>query len=454
MPDRTTLDGACMTNTPSSDTLPVGAIATPMETSRLIYVNLFGFAIGYYWSGLTSILLPQKILQFVSLSSKGTVLGVITAVGSVILIVLEPIAGVLSDRSQSRLGKRKPFMLAGTLGMGLFLILMLLSPRYWMFFASFLVLKVFWAFAEGTYPALMPDVVPESQRGKASGYLGLLSMSGAIAGVFIDGKLLAHPELLNRWFGLAPLLGAGIATFLVVVVCMIFIWFKIEEPILPAPPRSERNPILEAFELRPLFQQQAFLLLTTSRMLWYFGFNSIMAFLLFYVKDGLRRADYVNATSDLMAVLWITALPTVLTAGWFSDRIGRRKPFVYVSGLLMMTAVVGFIFLHSYPHIMAAMALWGFGGGIFFSVTWAMGTECFPELGSNARYLAIWISLSQGVPWLIGPPIAGILMDHWGFRVLFLFVMVCFLLGMASFYPVSETGWRSKTALTPAMYAK
>lgn len=416
----------------------------PLSTIDLIFVSLYGFGISFYWSCLTSILLPQKILQLVSPSLQGSALGLVTAIGSLILICLEPVAGVVSDRSQSRLGKRRPFMAFGTAGMGVLLILTLMSPSYWIFLASFLLLKVFWAVAEGTYPALMPDLVPESQRGKAAGYLGLLAMTGAIAGASVAGKILAYSSWLKRTLPMDPVVLAGLVTFLVVAICMVVVWIAVKEPIPAALSQPTRSIFGEAFNLRPFLKEKEFLLLSVSRMFWYFGFNSVLAFLLFFVKDGLHQPDYANVTSNLMSVLWATTLPTVLTAGMLSDRLGRRKPLIYFSALLMILSVIGFIYFVSVPQIMVAMGLWGLGGGIFFSVTWAMGTESFPEAGSNARYLAIWISLSQGIPWLVGPPVAGILLDHWGYSALFVWVLLCFVLGLALFYPVRETGWREK----------
>ena len=410
---------------------------------RMIWLNIFGFGIVYYWSALTSILLPQKLMEFVPESGKGTALGLLTGVGSLILIFIEPVAGVLSDRSGSRFGKRRPFISAGAIGMSVFLLTMSLAPTYGSMIVAFVFLKIFWGFAEGSYPALLPDVVPESQRGQASGYLGMLQLLGAVAGVFVSAKVLAHAQDWHRSLPVAPLTGAALATITVVLICTLVLCLAVREVPQGLPPRTERNFLAEAFEVRPLLRHRAFLWLTLSRMFWYFGFNTLFAFLLYYVKDVLHRVDYADATGNLVSVVYAMALPTVVLAGIWSDRVGRRKPFIYLSSIVMVVAAVGFILMKSYAEAIGAMALWGLGGGIFTSLSWAMATESFPEAGSNARYLAIWISISQGLPWLIAPPIGGVLLDRYGFASVFVFVIVSFIIGLLIFYFADETGWKA-----------
>lgn len=417
-------------------------LTEPLGVSRLIYINIFSFAIVYYWSALTTILLPEKILQFVPEAAKGTALGVLTAGGSLILIFCEPIVGVVSDRSRFRAGRRRPFVVVGAVGMVIFLVLLSAAPVYWMMIASFILLKLFWALAEGTYPALLPDLVPESQRGRAAGYYGLLSLAGAIAGVWVSAKLLGSGEATRRLLAIDPLTASALATAAVVLICAAILWVKVREPAADQSPRSGRSVLAEAFDLGPLLRQRAFLWLTLSRTCWYFGFNTLLAFLLYFVKDGLKIPDYANATGTLVSIVYAAALPTVLLSGYWSDRVGRRKPFIYLSSVCMMAAGIGFILMDSYVEAKWAMAVWGFGGGIFTALSWAMATESFPETGSNARYLAIWISISQGVPWLIAPPIGGFLLDRAGFSGVFIFVIVSFAVGVVSFFPVAETGRR------------
>jgi MFS family permease len=421
-----------------------GRAERELGTLRLLSITAFGFGIVYYWSAMTSILLPVKILEFAGEGNKGTLLGLITSVGSLILIFFEPVAGVISDRTRSAWGKRLPYMAGGTLGMCVFLVAMFAAPSFLLFFLAFLVLKVFWGIAEGVYPALIPDMVPESQRGRASGWLGILQLLGATAGAFVTGKIIAQTAFIETFMD--PLLFAAVVTSIVIVVSVLIPMFTVREPLGPPAPRPERNAVAEAFELRPLLRQRALLWLTASRMAWYFGFVTVQTLLLFYVRDRLAVENYANATANLFSILFVTAMPTVFLAGWLSDRLGLRKPFIYASSALMILAALGFLVMQTYGEAAAMMALWGLGGGIYISTSMAMATESFPEQGANARYLALWMVMSQSVPWLIGPLVGGFILDRWGFTWVFLFVAACFVLGLLLFYSVEETGQRRRPA--------
>lgn len=424
-----------------------GAPTGSLSVRRLVAVTLFGFGIVYYWSALTSILLPEQIMEFATEATKGKILGFVTAAGSVVLILLEPVAGVMSDRCQSPSGKRKPFIFWGTMGMAVTLVLLFLAPNLVTFILIFIVLKVFWSFAEGTFPALIPDTVPESQRGRAAGLLGVLQLLGASAGAYVTGKVLANADTVRQIVPLDPLLVSALVTVVVLVVCALIVKVGVRETPQPPAPRAERSVWIEAFEVRPLLRERALLWLTVSRTFWYFGFVTVQTLLLFFVKDVLLIQNYADATANLFSILFMAALPTVFLAGWWSDRVGLRKPFIYFSSALMIIAALFFVGMDSYSTAMVAMALWGLGGGIFISTSMAMATESFPEAGSNARYLALWMVVSQSVPWMIAPLIGGAFMDWFGFRAVFVFVILCFVTGTILFYRVSETGWRAAKTL-------
>src|SRR5205807_1539401 len=100
--------------------------------------------------------------------------------------------GAVSDRSRSRFGRRRPFILAGTIGDVLFLTGLALSGSYWLLVIFYFLLQTASNTAQGPCQGLQPDVVPEDQRGTASGYYGVANLVGTLCGTVVAGLILAH----------------------------------------------------------------------------------------------------------------------------------------------------------------------------------------------------------------------------------------------------------------------
>ena len=122
---------------------------------------------------------------------EGFALGVLEGVGSLMAVVWQPVAGALSDRTQTRFGRRHPYILGGTVGDVLFLVGLALSGSFGMVLIFYFLLQTASNTAQGPYQGLMPDVVPVEQRGTASGYFGVANVIGLLAGTVGAGLILA-----------------------------------------------------------------------------------------------------------------------------------------------------------------------------------------------------------------------------------------------------------------------
>ena len=132
-----------------------------------VLLSVYWVAIGYLWTSLGGLILPDMVIQLVGREHEGFALGVLEAVGSLMAVIWQPIAGALSDRTMTRFGRRRPYMVAGTLGDVLFLIGLALSGTFGLVLIFYFLLQAASNTAQGPYQGLMPDVVPQAQRGTA-----------------------------------------------------------------------------------------------------------------------------------------------------------------------------------------------------------------------------------------------------------------------------------------------
>ena len=153
-------------------------------------LNAYWFAISYLWNSLGPIVLPVLVGLLVPEAIKGSALGLLTAIGMVTAIIVQPVAGAISDRSTSRWGRRRPYILGGTLADMVFLLALALAPRYWFLVLAYFGLQVSSNIAHGPYQGLIPDLVPAEQRGSASGVKQLAEILGIIVTSLAAGLLM------------------------------------------------------------------------------------------------------------------------------------------------------------------------------------------------------------------------------------------------------------------------
>jgi Na+/melibiose symporter-like transporter len=192
---------------------------------RLDYlkITIFGFALAALWNSLHGIVLPLRLLDIVSESQKNTCLGFMTFTGLVLAMLVQPVAGALSDRSRFRWGRRRPYVLLG----GVIAVLLLPGigwlESYVALFIVYCALQVSTNTAQGPYQAFIPDLVPADKRGLASGIKTLLEILGGIIlvrliGYFMGRYTAGDTTMLWSVLGVlaAVMLAATVATLITV----------------------------------------------------------------------------------------------------------------------------------------------------------------------------------------------------------------------------------------------
>ena len=373
---------------------------------RLDYlkITIYGFALAALWSSLHSIVLPIRLLDMVAEAEKNTYLGLLTFAGLLLAMIVQPIAGAISDRSGFKWGRRRPYILIGSLlgvlllpGIGLF-------QSYIALFIIYCLLQMTSNVAQGTYQAFIPDLVPQDRKGLASGVKSLLEIIGGIAIVrligYFMGKYVPGEGVIWLWLVLGVLavvlLGAMLATIIMV-----------KEP--PGRKTEEQlsvwKTLSRSFKV-DVRKDRDFIVFLVSRLLIFMALATIQTFTLFYLRDVIGLVNPATATADLLIAVGVGMLLAVYPAGRLSDRIGRR-PVVISSGLVGAGGILVIFFSTSYGVVIAGGAIIGTATGAFMSSNWALATDLVPG-GEEARYLGLANMATAGgaaLARLIGPVI-------------------------------------------------
>jgi Na+/melibiose symporter-like transporter len=374
-------------------------------------LSCYWFAYNLQWVALLAIVLPSQIAQMVEPAKKEWTVGAVVGIGALFSLVVTPLAGALSDRSASRFGRRRPFLLAGTLVTAAFL--MLSAPAgagtsLALFVLLYLGVQLGSNWAAGPYAALIPDLVPPAERGAASGWMALMSTLGTLAGALVAGQL-ARPGAYGSTYAI-------IVAVLLVTLAITLVGVR-ERPLAAAaagagsgparPPRRGLLAALRDFLPDPRAHRDFYWVLGTRSMIG-MGIYSVFSFFQYFLGDVLRVARPEEQASYLVGVIIAAGIPTSLLAGWWSDRVGR-KPLVYLSGAVMALAALLFIAAGVRPTmglVFGVGALFGVGYGAYQAVDWALAVDVLPPGGDAGKDMGIW-HVALVLPQVLAPALSG-----------------------------------------------
>jgi MFS family permease len=420
--------------------LAAGSAPTQAPTRRvpfavLVWLGLFWFAMSFHWGALLTVVIPAEVLRFVPEAQKGAYLGLLFASGAVMAMVVSPISGALSDRSTLRMGRRRPFVIAGVLVNCLGLLAMRYAPTYASYVGGLLIVQTATNFAGGAFNGLIPDKIPPSQRGLASGVMGFMMMVGTISAALLAGNLVGHGQTAAIYY-----IDAGL--FLACTAVMVA--FTTEEPLREVLPLG-LGEFVRSFWIDPR-RYPDFGWMFFTRGLVMLGFYTMITFLQFYVKDTLHLTvqEAAHTTGVLSAITIASGTVVALAAGWLSDRIGR-KGIVSASGIFLALTSLGLLLQPPFSTLIYIAVLFGIGYGAFTSVDWALAIDVLPSTQSAAKDLGVW-AIANTLPQVLAPIIAGPILDAFnrrapnlGYTVVFAGAIVYVALG-------SVFVWRIKGA--------
>ncbi len=450
-------------------------------------LNAYYFSVNLQTLTLVPMLLPILVEQYIGEAVKGSALGTLRLVTLMLSLLVNAVAAQLSDRCTSKLGRRKPFMLASLVletltlvAMGWMITHTDVASTYVLLFCCILLAMVFSNIGLGPAQALIPDLVPENQRGRYSAVksffelplpvifvsftiakwisagqlwtvlwtlIGVKVLVGIIS-LFIPEKPIMRPTKAFDKDSFWRLLGMTLAFTAVIVLLGLGARFGL--PLAKeALADSQFYKILSAlFGLVAMLvavvigvtistrlslgdyteERRPFTWWVINRLAFMVGATNLAGFVLYFLQERfpeLAGPAAAQPTAILMVVIGVGLLLATLVAGWLTDRFGS-KPLLVASGFLAFGASFIVIFGGTLLLVYVGAALVGVAAGLFYASNWALGTRLVPKEEAG-RWLGVANIAGAGAG-AVGAYIGGPIGDHAGYAVLMSVYAVIFLL--------------------------
>lgn len=394
-----------------------------------VKVTILGFGLSALWASLHSLVLPLRLLDFVPESLKNSYLGYLTFAGLTLAMLVQPIVGAASDRSGFSWGRRRPYILVGTIALLLLLPGIGLWESYTAVFVCYCLMQVSSNTAQGPYQGLIPDLVPEGKRGLASGVKGLLEMIGGVSLALLAANFMDRYSPGEEGYWLWLTLGTlGIVFLVTALVTLITVR---ERPGTRGSSISLLPDLLKSFQI-DFKRHRGFIWFLVSRGLLGIPGVILQTFALYYLMDVIGIDNPATAFTHLLMAVGAGLIAVVYFAGRLSDRIGR-KPIMLSSGFIGAVGIALLYLSDSYVQILLSGAVIGLASGAFLSTSWAMATDLAAE-GEEAKYLGLTnlaMAAGSALARLIGPLIDffNTLETNLGYSVMLLVCFLCFIVG-------------------------
>lgn len=346
-----------------------------VQALTLIMMNVYWFGLAFMWNALHPIVLPAVLLEFVPEGLKNTYLGAMTFVGLIAAMVIQPLAGALSDYTRLRWGRRRPWMLLGTIASLLALAWMAGAHRVGALIGAYVFLQVASNMAHGPAQGLIPDLVPISQHGLASGIKNFFDMGGLIVTSLVAGRLVSRAQ--SMWVFVA----VGGILLLCATITIVMTREHARDRIVSRG-RDLKSVIHLQLARYPLYAR-----VLVGRFLILLGIYMVQGFAQYYLRDWLHVADPALVTGNLMATIGGALTLCVFPAGWLSDKVGRWVLNI-AAGAMAATGIFLLVWARSVLAVYGFGALIGIGTGVFLSVNWALATDLIPPQEAG-KYLGL-----------------------------------------------------------------
>lgn len=471
-----------------------------------IFINIYWLGLSISAGVITPVLLPYLVTIFVAPDQKNTYLAMLRVAGLAVAMLVQPLAGMYSDRSTHRLGRRRPFIFWGTIldlaflaiiGASMLFVgssldqtirpLLGFSAAYAVLLLGLVLLQASSNTAQGAQQGLIPDLIPENQRGSSSGVKSVFEILPSFFAVFI-GPIIDSGRI---WLAVGIIGGSLTLTMLLTII------FVREEPLREKPRRRNASRPLRILALTAIFvgvtqgalwvvrtgglflssrevsaelqialmgfagfiamagsilmgvyfgawvgigdearSNKPFIWWVINRLLFLAAVGSILGFFQFFISDVLHVENPATMTTIILAVVALFLIPSTLVGGYLADRIGRKQLIAF-AGLISAAGTLLLLFSRTMPMVIVSGCILGVGAGAFMAANWALGTDLVPPKEAG-RYLGI-SNLAGAGAGIVGAGIGGPMADFFnriqpglGYLIIFAIYASLFLLSVVA----------------------
>lgn len=369
--------------------MPVSTEPVGRKYLAALFLAQFGIFVAILSPVVVSLQLKAQVMRP---DDPASIVGSVLPLGALGAMISNPLFGALSDRTRTRWGRRRPWLVAGIVGLALGLAWVSVSSTVLMLTFAWLFCQVASNAASAALIASLADNVPEQQRGRASSVVALAQNVSILAGTYLAVYLVANLPVLF----IVP----GVVGVALVVVYVLVAPDRI--PDTPVKAFSWRQ-IISTFWTNPVTNPD-FGLAWWSRFLVTTATFMFTTYRLLYAEDqlGLTAKSAVGVVA-LGVLLYTIALFVSLTvSGWLSDRLHRRKIFVAGSTLLFAVGLIVLAHAESVTVFYFAEALLGFAYGIYAAVDTALTIDVLPNPDRPGKDLGV-INVANALPQSLAP---------------------------------------------------
>jgi MFS family permease len=406
-----------------------GIPTTKLPLLDLVLTSTYALGVNVVWLSYNIFILPLQIQEVTTAATEGIALGVLAGSAIGIAVVVNILAGIISDHSQSRFGRRRPLLFWGTLCTLPFILLPLFSSLSLLTVVlAYTGMQIFTNVSAGAWQPTLADFVPVEQRGRSAGIKGVFTLIGAAIGVGGVTGLFA----LNLQ-GLAFVVIA--ACFLSMTLINMVAMRRYDKPQHHTQRLKVSGVILDMFHIQKAPGWNAFWWFVLGSFLIYMGVSGFQFFGIYYLEsilhitnaDALARAVQISGLLNLLVGVIFSLL-----AGILSDTLGRRN-IIILSVVIAGIVGIFFPFARTFAIFLAFSSLYGAANGVILSVDTALTSDMVPlqEAGKYMAYANLAIGVANGV----APPLFGLILNFQGAPTLTSFIL--FFVVSAFFFAVS-----------------
>jgi MFS family permease len=399
----------------------------PQEPSTSVgWPVMLAFVLAFVSTSLMLIapLLVTLALKVGTVTSEAQAPGALASVagaGGLVALVANPLFGRLSDRTTSRFGRRRPWMVIGLAGGVLGTLVVATATTLLWVVIGWCVAQLFFNALLAALVAVLPDRFPSAQRGTMAGILGICTPIASVAGTYLV-------QLFDS-STMAMLLGpCGIGA--VFVLAFVLVLREDRASRVARAPWSPRL-ALGTFVVDPR-RSPDFSWAFVSRFLFVLAYAFLATFQAYFLisSAGSAVADVPRQIFLGTVVQTAVVIPASLLGGRLSDRTGRRKPFVLAASLVYGAAMLVIAAASGFDGFLVGMAISGLGFGLYAAVDLALVVDVLPRGTDSGKDLGV-LNLAGAVPFSVAPAVAPAILAMSGgdYAAVFAVAGCCAVLG-------------------------
>lgn len=386
-----------------------------LNYKRTLLIGLAFMSICAFWQMYDNII-PLILQQTFHMNE--TLTGVIMAMDNVLAVFLLPFLGSLSDKVDTKFGKRTPFIVVGTALAILFMSFLPIADRtqnLMMFIIALFFLLISMGLYRSPAVALMPDLTPKPLRSQANALINLMGTLGGVYTLILISLLVSDEDRPDYT---ALFVGVG----LIMVAAVVLLVLTIREKKLAAEiaameedcAEAENAEVSSRASLAPEVKRSLFLILLTI-FLWFMGYNAVTTAFSRYARNvwGVTDGGFANC----LMVATVAAVIGYVPIGQISAKVGRKKCIQGGLAIVLVSFLAAALFTQYHPIINVGFVLIGLGSAAVTVNTLPMVVEMCKS-GDVGKYTGLYYTFSMSAQ-IVTPILSGAVMQYISYRALF-----------------------------------